>query len=161
MQDGTNCQFIMIHMFMIQGFIFRLIRRIYHLVRADRVFSFFSQIKTVLAIPLIRKNYENVISRLRMDARKRKLRVLFLVNDSSKWKAQSVYDALASDGYDVEIAISLYGWNDDLRKAEVEAEKTYLFFERCGMSVSYAYSFETHSPIPLSVFRIIKISKLF
>lgn len=133
---------------------FRLFRRVYHALRLDKLRAWREQRHVDRVVPRVRENYARALNRLRARAaRGEKLRVLFLCSESSKWKMQGVYDRLRADSrFEPLIAVSLYGWHDDLAAAERKMSETTRFFQERAMNPQPAYSASTHRAIPLSTF---------
>ena len=128
----------------------RIVRRFYHGLRIDRALAMKERICTGLQVPYVHERYENRLCELRK-IRGRAIKVLFLVSDSSKWKMQSVFDAMKeSDRFEPCIAVNLWGWRESLKCAEEVAKATVKFFARNKMQVVAVWDFDRHEPIPLS-----------
>lgn len=137
---------------MINGRLLRLARRVYHIFRIGKFCGFWESTKVDFCVPGLKRSYAEKLRSLR-GQRSRKVRVVFLVSESSKWKVQSVYERLSQDArFDIIVVVSLYGWHDDLSSAEAMARQTYSYFSERGMHVRYAYSFEKHAPVSLEEF---------
>ena len=128
----------------------RSMRYCYHLCRIGSVFDFLNELKLNYVIPKIKKNYLRIL--LKRKTALKQPHILFLVNDSSKWKLQSVYAFFHQRGFKVSVVISLYGWMDSREKAEKQARVTFDFFKKRSMNVFYAYDFSCHQPIGLENF---------
>lgn len=86
----------------------------------------------------IHHNYANLIKKLR---NKDKYKVLFLVSENSKWKAQSLYDLMAkSDKFEPIIALTVlkdvHRGNDITRN---NIDEDYNYFKNKGMQVVLTY----------------------
>lgn len=132
----------------------RKIRRLYHLLHGDRILRFYSDTKTSINIPSVKANYERQLQRVRAKlAAGGKLKVVFLVSDASKWKMQSLFEAMAaSKRFEPLIAVSQFGWHESRSSAEERSRKTMRFFGDLHLPVESACSYETHKAIPLSAF---------
>ena len=86
----------------------------------------------------LQKRYFKIANKLRT---KSKIRVLFLVSEISKWKAQSLYDLMdKSERFEPVIAITiLTGAHLGDDKTRNNAEEIYNYFAQKGMRVEYAY----------------------
>ena len=97
------------------------------------------------------KNYQKIIMRIKN--RKDKIKVLFLVDEISKWKAQSLYDLMSkSDKFEPIIALSVLNMvhkGKDSTRNEIEAD--YEYFKSKGMNVVLAY--KNHKFISLKEFK--------
>lgn len=99
----------------------------------------------------VEKNYQRVLRSLR---RAQKIKVIFLVNELAKWKAQSLYELMdKSTRFEPVIALTI---RED-RLAEPHQKEflhtAYKYFVSRGMRCVYAYDFERMQPIPLSKFQ--------
>ena len=95
----------------------------------------------------IRKNYPNIVNRIKN--KKGKIRVLFLVNEISKWKTQSLYDLLAkSDKFEPIIGVTLltkaHNGKDNTRD---NLDEIYNYFASRGMNVVRAYENRKYSDL--------------
>lgn len=100
----------------------------------------------------IQKRYKNIIAKLKT---KNKIRVLFLVNENSKWKAQSLYNLLQTTmDFEPIIGITIA----DIQKILPTSEKEIIikqnqdFFEKKGMQVVIAYDCKNNKGIDLKKF---------
>lgn len=89
-------------------------------------------------IPKIFKRYKKIIKKLR---NKKQIRVLFLVSENSKWKAQSLYDLMAkSEKFEPVIALTvLKGVHKGLDITRNNIEDDFNYFKNKGMNVIKAY----------------------
>lgn len=136
--------------------IMRYVRRLYHWLHVDCIFQWISFQRVNKTIPHVIDNYRAVLHRLRLHANdsNRRINVLFVCGDCTKWKVQSVYNRmLGSSRFSPMIAITLYGWHDDVASAEDRALKTFNYFQQKGMRAEFAYSFSKHKPLSLSRFK--------
>ena len=135
------------------AFILRLIRWWYHKLKLDKLLHLASEIRTAILVPSIRRNYVLDLNRLRNKFGKQKIRVLFLSSDDTKWKVQSLYQCFEeSKEFEPVVALSIYGWHDDLGAAEQRLVKAVTFFRNRGIMVEYAYDRTAHSARALSEF---------
>ena len=134
--------------------LFRFVRYLYHASGIDKVNGWLSDRRATWMVPVVERNYRGRLIALRKSVRRGgRIKVGFLVNDASKWKYQSVYDRmLASTTYQPVVFVTLTRWYDGLERAEREARDVYSYFERRGINVLFAYSFESHKPISLRKF---------
>ncbi len=81
-----------------------------------------------------------------------KIKVLFLVSETAKWKAQSLYDLLAvSEKFEPVIAVTLLSKaHKGKDKTRTNIDETYHYFADRGMNVVYAY--KNHRYIDLKDF---------
>ena len=103
------------------------------------------------AVIKAQKNYKKIIKRIQN--KKDKIKVLFLVSENSKWKAQSLYDLMAqSEKFEPVIALSeleiVHRGNDSTRD---ELNKNYKFFKNKGMNVVKIY--DNHKFIDLKILK--------
>ena len=88
---------------------------------------------------IIQKNYSKIIQRIKN--KQGKIKVLFLVSENSKWKAQSLYDLMAeSEKFEPIIALTqitkTHHGKDNTRN---ELKENYDYFSSKKMNVLYAY----------------------
>lgn len=82
-----------------------------------------------------RRNHAHVLHRLRSKAQSDKIRVLFLCNNTAKWKCQSVYECMEASGvFEPVVAITALGEmgareDDELQSVFAEADA---FFDELG-----------------------------
>lgn len=138
-----------------RGRVLRFVRRVYHLTGADKLLAAFFSVQTEISVPLVRRRHARVLERVRHKATlAKKLKVLFVVNDCTKWKAQPVYDKMAKSGvFDPVVAVVPYGMIDGVDIAERHAREDFRFFESKGLNVVFAYSFEGHRRVSLRDFK--------
>lgn len=103
----------------------------------------------------VRFRYRKVLRRIRRYPHTRKIRVLFLVMDAAKWKAQSLYETMRADGrFHPVMALTTY--KDDLafdagraiRKIDIDGE----FYRKLGNECVEVFDRETLRGLPLSLF---------
>lgn len=97
---------------------------------------------------LCRSRYRRKLSCLRAKVQRgEKLRVIFLADDPSKWKYQSIYEEMKnSDVFDPIVGIDLRGNHDsDLSVEDLKKQRTAIrsFYERLGCSCVWAYDINT------------------
>ena len=82
-----------------------------HVVKkALRPKHFFRQIVWLSRVFAARRNYHRNLQRIRVEAGQRKLRVVFFVNEVSKWKVQTLYDLMLRSGrFEMVVALDLSG----------------------------------------------------
>ena len=69
--------------------------------------SVFYRIMSISSILFVRYCYYYNVQRLRKRKKDKKIKVLFLVNEVAKWKAQTLYDLMEESGlYEPEIALT-------------------------------------------------------
>lgn len=86
---------------------------------------------------------------------KRKIKVVFLINESSKWKMDALFRALSKDSrYKPLVLLTCadIDWQLDkeAKKAKLEANRD--FFDRHGIEYEVAYDYEMDESIPLDRF---------
>ena len=100
----------------------------------------------------IQSRYDGVLKSLK---NKSKFRVLFLVNENSKWKAQSLYDEMINDDcFEPIICLTIA---DIQKKCSKEEKQKILnenkdFFEKRGMNVVLGYDITNNSSVDLKEF---------
>ena len=129
-------------------------RRIYHLLHGDKILRAIGDYKASRVVPFVMQNYCQGLSRIRLKANNNeKIRILFLISDASKWKMQTVFDAMAkSERFDPLVAVSQFGWHESRSAAEATGRQTMQFFKGRGMPVVNACSDELHRAAPLEAF---------
>ncbi len=104
---------------------------------------------------IIKRRYPNVLNEVRKLSKQQKIKVLFLVCELSKWKAQSLYD-LMKESADFEPVVALTDLEYYYGMTKVEKLQTiknnFTFFFEKGMNCVYAYDFIKNEPIKLSTF---------
>lgn len=103
----------------------------------------------------IRQNYAKTLSRLQKKAKTRKLNVVFLVNEISKWKYQSLYELLdKSDKFSpmiLLVPVNNLGVSS-IEKQQMELNKTYNSFKTKNMRCEFAFDFEKSEPLDINNF---------
>ncbi len=102
-------------------------------------------------IKIIHKNYKSVLTNLRKQFGKQKLKVCFLSSENSKWVYQSLYDKLyQSKIFEPYVLVTLnqHYNKDDLKKLE----NNYNFFRTKGINTKYAFDIKTKKHIPINMF---------
>ena len=99
-------------------------------------------------------NYERLLAKHR-SIKLKIVKVCFLVNESSKWKMDSVFRLLADDPRYCPVVLLTCAdidWQLDReeKKAKLEANKS--FFDRRGIECELAYDCKTDEVIPLNKF---------
>lgn len=109
----------------------------------------------VLLAHKLRMQYRNTVVRLRKYPSDRSIRVLFLVNESSKWKTQSLCDEMRRrGGYEAVIALTNadVDWRESKAKRHERMEGNRSFFKKRGFEVVTSYDIDGERAIPLSKF---------
>ena len=79
-----------------------IVRQIFVIAHLSRAYDFLAHIKQKVSIACDRLNrrvrYARIIKRIRAYPPSRRIKVLFLVVNSAKWKAQSLFEAMRADG---------------------------------------------------------------
>ena len=103
----------------------------------------------------IRRRYTKVLDRIKRNRGRKPIKVLFLVSNSAKWKAQSVFNLMSkTDRYLPFIALTLQDQEltfDEKRRQE-QLQELKDFFSTKGMATLQAYSSENFMPITLRDF---------
>lgn len=100
------------------------------------------------------KRYIKLISKIRKHSDE-KIKVLFLVNENSKWKTQSLYDEFSkSEKFEPVIALTIADAQKRLSKKDKLQilEENYKFFNDKGMTCVYAWNTKTNRAINLKNF---------
>ncbi len=94
----------------------------------------------------VQKNYSKVLINLKKNALKRKIRVVFIVSENSKWGYQSLYELFEkSEKFEPIILISLLtSVHKGLDKTRNNSKENYEFFTSRGMNVEYLYKNEKY-----------------
>lgn len=89
-------------------------------------------------ISIVFKRYKKIIKKL---AKKKRIRVIFLISENSKWKAQSLFDLMAkSEKFEPIIALTVLKSvhkGDDITRNNIDED--YNYFKNKGMKVVLAY----------------------
>ena len=100
-------------------------------------------------------NYPNLIKKFKEEKRSH-YKVLFLINEISKWKMQSLYDLMdSSEHFEPVIALTISDFQKKLTKEkQVEILRAnYEYFNQKGMKCVYAYDFNKFKPKSLEEFQ--------
>jgi len=105
----------------------------------------------------INSRYEKIVQKLSSQFGKRKIKIVFINCESSKWAYQFIYDRFKEDNrFEVKVLISIYDMLKSKKYAyfdyEAKAKDNYNFFKSKGMNVEYAYDFKTQNYIDLRKF---------
>ncbi len=98
-------------------------------------FRLVKSLRTYARLCVVRRNYKRVLARLQNEAKHRKIRVLFMANELSKWKVQSLYDLMGKSGrYELMIGLHLSGryWNYPEKERLADYERNRKYFEGLG-----------------------------
>lgn len=104
----------------------------------------------------LQKNYKKIINRLKKQLKYRKIKVIFLINEESKWKVQSLYDLmLKSEIFEPIVALTIADIQNELSSQErIEYLKNlHNVFLQKGIDSVYAYDFELNTQINLDKFK--------
>lgn len=119
-----------------------------------KVRKFCEKMDYIKRFPAVQKHYGKLIEKFKHTDGK--IRVLFLVNEISKWKAQSLYDLMdKSDRFEPIIAITISDVQEKITKEEGASiiEKCYDFFaNKKGMNTVIAWDLKNDKPIDLKKF---------
>lgn len=109
------------------------------------------------SVALLRRRYCRTLRRIaKASGAGRSVRVLFLVSDVSKWKCQSVYDAMAGSGrYDpcMLCDVTTDEWKLPRNDRAHAFRERVDYFRKRGMSVAEGYDPSSDRTMPLSSFR--------
>lgn len=103
-----------------------------------------------------RSFYSKVIERLRRSEPVHPIKVIFLVNESSKWKVQSVYDEMKSSGrYELLVALTMADIDRDLDSKALEAKfsENERFFSARGIRTVRVYDVVSMKPLSLEALK--------
>lgn len=122
-----------------------------------RFYTFARRVKTYILLRIdrwrMRRNYAAIVKRIRNYPKDRKIRVLFWVYETAKWKAQSLYDEMNASS-DFEPIIVLSVTKDDFEffgeriKEKLQADECYYTSHGCRCITNF--DFATNKPWPLS-----------
>ncbi len=109
-------------------------------------------------IETIKSNHSQIIHYLQQEILKRKLKVVFLNSENSKWAYQYLYEELSKNpNFEVEILLTV---NNKARKKEYNflkwrklAKDSYEFFKNRNMNVYFAFDFKTMKNKDLKEFK--------
>ena len=135
----------------------QLIRRVFFLLHLGRLYDLASNVKTYVRMRrekrALRRNYAKIVQRIRLYPKDRKIRVLFWVYETAKWKAQSLYDAMKVSS-DFEPIMVLSVTKDDFVfygkeiKGKLLSDERYYTSHGCRCVVNF--DFTTGRPFPLA-----------
>lgn len=103
---------------------------------------------------IIQRRYEKLIPKLR---KKQKIRVLFLVNENSKWKAQSLYDLMdKTDNFEPIIGLTIADIhvNIPLEEKQRVLQDNLEFFKKRNMNVILTYDSKNDKALDLKQFNV-------
>ena len=143
------------------GFLKRIVHKAFEAVHLGFVYNWMSARRRKLRQEFrmrrekraIRRNYAKIVKRIRCYPRDRKIRVLFWVYETAKWKAQSLYDEMKASG-DFEPIIVLSVTRDDLTffgkgiREKLLADEKYYTSHGCRCITNFDFS--TERPLPLA-----------
>lgn len=118
--------------------------------------SVFYRIMSISSILFVRYCYYYNVQRLRKRKKDKKIKVLFLVNEVAKWKAQTLYDLMEESGlYEPEIALTFPDRYLEFTSEELirKIKENHHFFEQKGMRVIDTIDLKCMSPILLDSFK--------
>ena len=113
------------------------------------------RVSAALTALAIRASYGIVRRRIRQRKANGKIKVLFMVNEPSKWKTQSLYDLMKESGrYEPVIGVTVMDIDRHLSDAEQQAKMNHTaeFFANRGMSVVRLYDAQNKKVFPVSQF---------
>lgn len=121
--------------------------------RADRQTfrKFCKSIDNRAEIKRSQNNYPKIINDIKQNPDK-KIKVLFLVNEISKWKTQSLYDLMIkSENFEPAIALTIADRQKRLSKEEKIKclDENYEYFTRHGMKCIFVWNKEKNKALPL------------
>lgn len=98
------------------------------------------------------KRYKRILKNLKLEVKNRKIRVIFLVNESSKFKTRQLYESFEkSNHFDPVIAITLSDiqWSMSKEEQVRQLRENYNFFKQNEYNVVYAYDFKLSQNLDL------------
>ena len=121
------------------------------------LYNLVSRVKSYILLRIgrwrLRRNYAAIVKRIQSYPKDRKIRVLFWVYETAKWKAQSLYDEMkASSDFDPIIVLSVT--KDDLEffgkgiREKLQADERYYVSHGCRCITNF--DFVTEKPWPLA-----------
>ena len=108
-------------------------------------------------IEIVTQNYQKVLNRIKNKPNSKKIKVLFLINDLSKWKTKSLYN-LMKNSLDFEPIIALtlgdnqWELNSTEKNTLINNNKQY--FNSQGIDCIIAYNLEQEEVISLKTFNL-------
>ena len=112
-----------------------VIKALLHRFHLDCLYNLLVRFKLYILLRIdrcrMRRNYARIVARIRRYPKDRKIRVLFWVYETSKWKAQSLYDAMKVSGdFEPIMVLSVTKddfdfWGKGIRKKLQEDERYY------------------------------------
>ena len=142
------------------GFVKRIVRKAFIAVHLGFIYNWMSARRGELRREFrmrrekraMRRNYARIVKRIRSYPKDRKIRVLFWVYETAKWKAQSLYDEMKAST-DFEPIIVLSVTRDDLEfygkgiREKLLADEEYYTSRGCRCITNFDFS--TERPLPL------------
>lgn len=138
-------------------FIKQLIRKALLAAHLGRFYNLASRVRKYIRLRrerrAMRRNYSKIVKRIRKYPRDRKIRVLFWVYETAKWKAQSLYDAMkASDDFEPIMVLSVTRDDFDFYgkgiREKLLADERYYVSHGCRCITNFDFAAER--PFPLS-----------
>ena len=139
------------------GFIKRFVRPLMFAAHLGGVYTLLGRTKAYVFLRIdrwwMRRNYAKIVERIRHYPKDRKIRVLFWVYETAKWKAQSLYDAMKASS-DFEPIMVLSVTKDDFAffgkgiREKLLADERYYTLHGCRCITNF--DFATERPHPLS-----------
>lgn len=133
------------------------IKKILHILRQGGVYSLIAHTKAYVQLWFdrrqMRHNYAKIVKRIRQYPKDRRIRVLFWVYETSKWKAQSLYDAMKSSN-DFEPIMVLSVVKDEVSFLGKAIREKFLndeqYYVAHGCQCIVNFDFEAKRPFPLA-----------
>ena len=133
----------------------RLIQNIFFFFHLGRLYNLASLAKMRLERWRLRHHYAEIVKRIRRYPKDRKIRVLFWVYETAKWKAQSLYDAMkASSDFEPIVVLSV-AKNDASFLGEKIREKLIAderYYTSHGCRCITNFDFSIGRPFPLAIY---------
>ena len=137
-----------------------LVKNILFGIHLGRIYNYASRIKADFRLRIdrwrMRRNYAKIVDRIRSYPKDRKIRVLFWVYETAKWKAQSLYDSMKRSR-DFEPLMVLSVTKDDFEflgdklKEKLLADERYYTSHGCRCVINF--DFESGRPFPLEKYK--------
>ena len=130
--------------------------RLFFPKQSNKIWDYFYNKKIERNCAYISKNKKRVFKRLKNKFNKKPLKVVFYVQDSTKWKSQTIYDLMVKDSRfePLIVATKCCAMEKTVSyQTKEDVKKLYDFFKERNMNVEYGYDIEKDSYIPFEKFK--------
>ena len=135
----------------------KFVREMFCFLHLGKLYSQASRIKAYIFLRIerwwLRRNYANIVKKIRKYPKDKKIRVLFWVYETAKWKAQSLYDEMkASSDFEPIMVLSVTKADLDFFGERIRekllADERYYVSHGCRCITNF--DFTTKRPLPLA-----------